>query len=345
MRLVNKHRRREEKEEIKEAVPEKAEVTPTVEVAPKEKEEKKRRFGFITRLKEKLSKTRQALTERIDQLFLGKKEIDEEVLEELEEVLIMADLGVKATQELIQRITKKVSRKEINNVEELKKALKEEILSLVQLEAPPLEVEKTKPFIIMMVGVNGVGKTTTIAKLAKYYKDMNKEVLLVAADTFRAAAIEQLEIWAKRVGVDFYKQQSGADPAAVAFDGIQRAKAKGIDVVFIDTAGRLHTKVNLMEELKKVKRVVRKLVPDAPHEIMLVLDATTGQNATSQTKLFHEALGVTGIIMTKLDGTAKGGILVSIAHDFGIPIRFIGIGEKMDDLKPFEPEAFVEALF
>ncbi len=311
----------------------------------REQKEGKSGFGFINRLKQRLSKTRQALTSRIDGLFLGKKQIDEEVLEELEEILIMADLGVKATQELIQTITKKVSHKEINNVEELKKVLKEEIFKMISINRPDFDIERQRPFVVMMVGVNGVGKTTTIAKLAKYYYDQGKKVLLVAADTFRAAAIEQLQAWAQRVGVDIYSQQSGADPAAVAFDGVQLAKNKGYDIVFIDTAGRLHTKINLMEELKKIKRVIQKIVPAAPHEIFLVLDATTGQNATSQTKLFNEALGITGIIMTKLDGTAKGGILVSVAHEFRIPIHFIGIGEKMDDLKPFDPEAFVEALF
>ncbi|HDD45040.1 MAG TPA: signal recognition particle-docking protein FtsY [Candidatus Desulfofervidus auxilii] len=312
----------------------------------KEPEEKKEpQKGLFARLKERLSKTRQSFTSKLDRLMLGKKEIDEEVLEELEEILIMADLGVKATQDLIQQLTKKVSRKEINNLEQLKQHLKEEMLSLLSFETPPLNVDSSKPFVFMVVGVNGVGKTTTIAKLAHYYKEQGKNVLLIAADTFRAAAIEQLEIWAERVGVDIYKQKSGADPAAVVFDGLQMAQKRNMDIVLIDTAGRLHTKVNLMEELKKVKRVMKKVIPDAPHEILLILDATTGQNAISQAKLFHEALNITGLILAKLDGTAKGGIVISICHEFKIPLRFIGIGEEITALRPFEPKEFIEALF
>ncbi|MDL1971210.1 MAG: signal recognition particle-docking protein FtsY [Candidatus Desulfofervidaceae bacterium] len=310
-----------------------------------EKQEAPSGFGFFGRLKERLTKTREALTNRIAQLFSGKTAIDEEILEELEEILIMADMGVKATQELIKALTKKVNCKEINNVEQFRGHLKEEILNLLKIDTPTLDIEQTKPFVTLMVGVNGVGKTTTIAKLAKYYRDQGKKILLIAADTFRAAAIEQLEIWAEKVGVEIYKQQSGADPAAVVYDGLQVAKAKGIDIVFVDTAGRLHTKVNLMEELKKIKRTMQKVVPETPHEIFLVLDATTGQNALSQTKLFHEALGVTGLVLTKLDGTAKGGIVVSICYEFKIPLRFIGVGEKMEDLRPFDPNEFVEALF
>jgi len=347
-RWFKRKKKGEEKElEIKEEV----EKTPIKEepqeaIQPSEKEEKTRSgFGFLGRLKERLTKTRQALTSRIDQLFLGKKVIDEEVLEELEEILIMADMGVKATQELIQTLTKKVHRKEIDKVEQLKSHLKEEILKLLQTNMPPLNIERAKPFVIMMVGVNGVGKTTTIAKLAKRYKDQGKKPLLIAADTFRAAAIEQLEIWAEKIGVEIYKQQSGADPAAVVYDGLQVARSKGIDVVFVDTAGRLHTKVNLMEELKKIKRTMQKIIPHAPHEILLVLDATTGQNAISQTKLFNEALEITGLVLTKLDGTAKGGIVVSICYEFKIPLRFIGVGEKMEDLRTFNPDEFVEALF
>ncbi|MDL1957468.1 MAG: signal recognition particle-docking protein FtsY [Candidatus Desulfofervidus auxilii] len=312
----------------------------------KEPEEKKEpQKGLFARLKERLSKTRQSFTSKLDRLMLGKKEIDEEVLEELEEILIMADLGVKATQDLIQQLTKKVSRKEINNLEQLKQHLKEEMLSLLSFETPPLNVDSSKPFVFMVVGVNGVGKTTTIAKLAHYYKEQGKNVLLIAADTFRAAAIEQLEIWAERVGVDIYKQKSGADPAAVVFDGLQMAQKRNMDIVLIDTAGRLHTKVNLLEELKKVKRVMKKVIPDAPHEILLILDATTGQNAISQTKLFHEALNITGLILAKLDGTAKGGIVISICHEFKIPLRFIGIGEEITALRPFEAKEFIKALF
>lgn len=352
-RWFKRKKKYEAKEEVE--IKEEVEETPVKEEtqeadqpsSPPEEEQEKTRsgFGFLGRLKERLTKTRQTLTHRIDQLFSGKTVIDEEILEELEEILIMADMGVKATQELIKTLTKKVNRKEINNVEQLKGHLKEEILNLLRTDTLPLNVERTKPFVIMMVGVNGVGKTTTIAKLAKYYKDQGKKIFLIAADTFRAAAIEQLEIWAERIGVEIYKQQGGADPAAVVYDGLQVAKNKGIDIVFVDTAGRLHTKVNLMEELKKIKRTMQKVVPETPHEILLVLDATTGQNAISQTKLFHEALGVTGLVLTKLDGTAKGGIVVSICYEFKIPLRFIGVGEKMEDLRPFNPDEFVEALF
>jgi len=298
----------------------------------------------LSRLKDKLLKTRQNFSERINHLFLGKKEIDEHILEELEEILIMADLGVEATQKLIQNLTQKTSQKEINSIDQLKQDLKQEILNFLQIEAPPLDIEKAKPFVIMLVGVNGVGKTTAIAKLAKYYKDQGKRSLLIAADTFRAAAIEQLEIWAERVGAEIYKQQPGADPAAVVFDGLQVAKKQEIDIVFVDTAGRLHTKINLMEELKKIKKVIEKSIPLAPHEIWLVLDATTGQNVISQVKMFHEALEVTGLILTKLDGTAKGGIVVSTCYTFKIPLRFIGIGEHLPDLHPFDAQEFVEAL-
>ncbi|MCD6213956.1 MAG: signal recognition particle-docking protein FtsY [Candidatus Desulfofervidus sp.] len=300
--------------------------------------------GRLSRLKDKLLKTRQNFSERINHLFSGKKEIDEHTLEELEEILIMADLGVEATQKLIQTLTQKSSHKEINTIDQLKQDLKQEILNFLQIEAPPLDVEKSKPFVIMLVGVNGVGKTTAIAKLAKYYKEQGKKNLLIAADTFRAAAIEQLEVWAERVGAEIYKQQPGADPAAVVFDGLQVAKKQEIDIVLVDTAGRLHTKINLMEELKKIKRVMGKTIPQAPHEIWLVLDATTGQNVISQVKMFHEALGITGLILTKLDGTAKGGIIVNTSYNFNIPLRFIGIGEHLQDLQPFNAYEFVEAL-
>jgi len=312
---------------------------------PEKKDIEKPKKGIFARLKERLKKTRENLTSSIDRLMLGKKEIDDEVLEELEETLIMADLGVEATKTLLEQLTKKVSRKEIKNLEQLKKHLKDQMLSLLTFEAPPLDINSTKPFVFMVVGVNGVGKTTTIGKLAHYYKKQGKKVLMIAADTFRAAAIEQLDIWAQKAEVEIYKQQSGADPAAVVFDGLQMAKKRNIDIVLIDTAGRLHTKTNLMEELKKIKRVIQKIIPTAPHEVLLILDATTGQNAISQTKLFHEALKVTGLILAKLDGTAKGGIVISICHQFKIPLRFIGIGEEITALQPFHPEEFVEAIF
>ncbi|WP_456431494.1 signal recognition particle-docking protein FtsY [Thermosulfuriphilus sp.] len=300
--------------------------------------------GFLGRLKERLSKTREGLVQRMDNLFLGRKEIDEELLEELEEILVTADLGVSTTQDILDDIRQRVSRRELANPSALRGFIKErlrEILSLEVREFPGPE----RPYVVLIVGVNGVGKTTTIAKLAHYLKTEGKKVLLVAADTFRAAAIEQLETWGKRLEVPVVKHQPGADPSAVAYDGVEAAVKRNIDVVLIDTAGRLHTKVNLMEELKKIKRVIGKRLPGAPHEIWLVLDATVGQNATSQTKLFHEALGLTGLILTKLDGTAKGGVIVSICHDFSLPVRFIGVGEKMEDLQPFDPQTFVEALF
>lgn len=300
---------------------------------------------IFTRVKEGLAKTRKALTEQFNRLITGKK-IDDEVLERLEEILIMADVGVKATDKLIRQLSKMVGKNEIKDSEQLKECLKQEVLKFLKVEAPPFDTSKARPFVIMVVGVNGTGKTTAIGKMAKWFKDQGKQSILAAADTFRAAAIEQLEIWGKRAGVvDVIKSQPGADPSAVAFDAVSTAKARGIDIVIIDTAGRLHTKVNLMEELKKTKRVIGKVMPGAPHEILLVLDATTGQNAIAQTKMFNEALGVTGLILTKLDGTAKGGIVIGICHEFNIPIRFLGVGEKITDLRPFDAKEFAEALF
>ncbi len=300
--------------------------------------------NLLGRLKERLSKTREGLVRRMDSLFWGRKEIDEDLLEELEEILITADLGVSTTEEILEDIRQQVSRKELSQPEALKGFIKERIKEILLKETPPFPGQ-TKPHVVLVVGVNGVGKTTTIAKLAHYLKSQGLKVLLVAADTFRAAAIEQLQTWGERLDLPVIRHQPGADPSAVAYDGIEAAMKRGVDVVLIDTAGRLHTKVNLMEELKKIKRVIGKRLPGAPHDIWLVLDATVGQNAINQTKLFHEALEVTGIVLTKLDGTAKGGVIVGVCHDFGLPIRFIGVGEKMDDLQPFDPQAFVEALF
>jgi len=306
-------------------------------------EEKK---GLFARLKQGLAKTRTTITGRLDRLILGKKEITPEVMEELEEILFTSDLGVETTQELIDMVQDKVARKALSDPAKLKGTLREEILGFLNSALPEgLRYPGNSPLVVMVVGVNGVGKTTTIGKAAHRFINEGKKVLLVAADTFRAAAIEQLEIWAERVGAEVVKQKSGADPSAVAFDGIAAAVARGIDVVLIDTAGRLHTKKNLMEELQKVKRVIGKKLPGAPHEVWLVLDATTGQNAVSQAKMFHEALGVTGIILTKLDGTAKGGIVIGISHQMRLPIRFIGIGEKTEDLRPFDPHEFVKAIF
>ena len=301
--------------------------------------------GFFTYMRSRLRKTRQAFIGQLDRIVLGKKEIDQDVLEELEEVLITSDLGVQTTQRLIASLEEKLHRNELTDTERLLFCLKEEIRHFLQVEAPPLDVKAHKPFVVMAVGVNGVGKTTTLAKLAAYFKGKGLRVMLVAADTFRAAAIEQLMRWSERVGAELIKQSSGADPAAVVYDAITAAQSRGVDLVLIDTAGRLHTKINLMEELKKVKRVITRQIDSAPHEVLLILDATTGQNAISQTRLFHKELGVSGLVLTKLDGTAKGGIVAGVCQEFQIPIRFIGLGEELDDLKEFNPEQFTAALF
>lgn len=302
--------------------------------------------GFFERLRQGLSKTRSVLTGRLDQLLMGKKEIDGELMEELEEILFTSDFGVQATQELIDRVRDRVTRREIANPERLKDALVENILQFLQVPKAPRGIPAPgEPMIIMVVGVNGVGKTTTIGKAAYHFQKEGKKVLLVAADTFRAAAIEQLIIWGERIHAEVIRQQQGADPSAVVFDAITAAISRGVDVVLIDTAGRLHTKVNLMDELQKIHRVTGKRLQGAPHEVWLVLDATTGQNAISQAEIFHKTLGVTDIILTKLDGTAKGGIVVGISHHLGLPIRFIGIGEKIDDLQSFDAEDFVNAIF
>jgi len=311
----------------------------------REKEEKPD-AGLFSRMRKGLARTRSGLTGRLDQLLFGKKEINEDILEGLEEILFTSDLGVATTQELIEMLGAGVARKELDNPEKLKAALKEHIRAF--LEVP--EVDHTRPnpqepLVIMVIGVNGVGKTTTIGKAAHRFKEEGKAVMLVAGDTFRAAATEQLEIWGERVGASVVKQRQGADPSAVVYDAISSARASKTDIVLIDTAGRLHTRTNLMDELQKVSRVAGKSLPGAPHEVWLVLDATTGQNAISQAEMFHEAVGITGIILTKLDGTAKGGIVVGISHQLQLPILFIGIGEKLDDLRPFDPSAFVEAIF
>jgi len=304
-------------------------------------------WTFLEKLKAGLSKTHQGFAEKIDQLILGKKSIDQDLLDELEGLLFSADLGVRTSSQLIEGVQKGLKRGELDEPEKVKDFIKQEIFQILKSGENPLSIDfsQTKPFLFMVVGVNGVGKTTTIAKIAYQYSSQGKKVLIGAADTFRAAAVEQLEVWAKRVGADLIKQSRGSDPSAVAFDSIHAAKARNIDLVFIDTAGRLHTKVNLMEELKKVKRIIARECPGAPHEVLLVLDATTGQNAISQAKLFNEAIGVTGIAITKLDGTAKGGIIVGITDELKIPIRYIGVGEGMDDLREFNASEFVQALF
>lgn len=311
----------------------------------KKKEKGEEEQDLLQRLKERIVKTRESFAGRVDRLFLGKKEINLDLLENLEEILITADLGMCTATQLIKRIQEKVKRKELSDAIALKNYLREEILTLLRLPQKEEEDLAARPAVILVIGVNGVGKTTTIGKLAYRSKSLGQNVMLVAADTFRAAAIEQLEIWGKRVGVALVKQKSGADPSAVVFDALEAAQSRQTDIMFIDTAGRLHTKVNLMEELKKVKRIIQRKMPEAPHEVLLVLDATTGQNAISQARLFNDALGVTGIVLTKLDGTAKGGVIIGISNELQIPIRFIGIGEKMEDLREFDPETFVNALF
>ncbi|UCG80470.1 MAG: signal recognition particle-docking protein FtsY [Desulfobacterales bacterium] len=319
------------------------EETP-VSQAPKE--------GVFRRLRNRLSKTRKAFTTRIDNLLLGKKEIDEELLEDLEEILITSDIGVQTTMALVEQVREGVEKKDLSNPEELKHALQDQIVSFLKVPSKPVQISQNKPHVIMVIGVNGVGKTTTIGKLSDRYIQQGRRVLLIAGDTFRAAAVEQLEIWGERVGAEIIchkghdvKPSAKIDPSAVVYDGIQAAMARGVDVVMIDTAGRLHTKVNLMEQLKKIRRTVARQIPDAPHEILLVLDATTGQNAISQAQLFHEALEITGIVLTKLDGTAKGGIVVGISQSLKLPIQYIGLGEKANDLQDFDADVFARALF
>lgn len=320
---------------------------------PGEKEEQKteplsdkNEKGLFERLRQGLAKTRSGFTGRVDRLVFGKKEITGDLLEELEEILLTSDLGVATTQELIAAVEERVARRELEDPGKLKNALKDQIRTLLQVS--PVQQRTPgpeEPQVIMVIGVNGVGKTTTIGKAGHHFAKAGKKVMLVAADTFRAAASEQLRIWGERVGVEVVSQREGSDPSAVVFDALSAAIARKTDVVLVDTAGRLHTKTNLMEELGKIHRVAGKRLPGAPHEVWLVLDATTGQNAISQAEMFNKSLGVTGIILTKLDGTAKGGVVVGISHQLGIPIRLIGIGEKIEDLRPFNASDFVEAIF
>jgi len=334
-------------------------ATPEAEAAPQQQEEvstlgdpvveahtdREDKPGFFSRLRRGLGRTSDNLVQGLGNLFLGHKEIDAELFEELESRLLMADVGVDATLEIIRRLTQRVSRKELTRPEALHAALREELLSLLKSCEAPLEPSAHQPFVILMVGVNGVGKTTTIGKLARHYMDAGRSVMLAAGDTFRAAAVEQLQVWGDRNGVPVIAQHTGADSASVVFDALQAARARNVDVLIADTAGRLHNKDNLMEELKKVVRVMGKLDPSAPHEVMLVLDAGTGQNALSQAEHFQQWVGVSGIALTKLDGTAKGGIIFAIAKKLALPIRFIGVGEAADDLRPFQAEQFIDALF
>ena len=302
--------------------------------------------GLFGRLIQGLTRTRSGLTDGLADLTLGKKSIDDELLEDIETLLLTADVGVEATQRIISDLTNRVSRKELKDSEALFNALKDDMTAILSPCDAPLEIDTShKPFVILMVGVNGAGKTTTIGKLAKRLQAEGRSVMLAAGDTFRAAAVEQLQTWGERNEVPVIAQQSGADSASVIFDALQAAQARNIDVLIADTAGRLHTQSNLMEELKKVKRVMTKLDESAPHEVLLVVDAGTGQNALTQAQQFNEAVNLTGITLTKLDGTAKGGVIFAIANKLGIPIRFIGVGEGIDDLRPFNAEEFVAALF
>ncbi|MCM2329992.1 fused signal recognition particle receptor [Geopseudomonas sagittaria] len=304
------------------------------------------KLGFFARLRAGLAKTSASLGEGMASLFLGKKAIDDDLLDELETRLLTADVGVEATNAIIQSLTRRVARKELTDSEALYKALQEELAAILRpVEQPLLIAAGRKPYVILVVGVNGAGKTTTIGKLAKKLQDEGKKVMLAAGDTFRAAAVEQLQVWGERNQIPVIAQHTGADSASVIFDAVQAAQARGIDVLIADTAGRLHTKDNLMEELKKVRRVIGKLDDSAPHETLLVLDAGTGQNALSQARLFHQAVNLSGLVLTKLDGTAKGGVIFALAKQMQMPIRYIGVGEGIDDLRPFEADAFVRALF
>lgn len=301
--------------------------------------------GFFERIRCGLKKTTDGFVGRIDTLILGKKEIDGDTLEELEEILITSDIGVKTTVELVRNLEQRLSRNELTDGVALRQALKEELRSRLLLHHQAFTLSTDRPYTILVVGVNGAGKTTTIGKMASLFKQSGLSVMLAAGDTFRAAAAEQLEAWGARSGIPVIRHQEGADPSAVAFDAMKAATSRGIDVLIIDTAGRLHTKVNLMEEMKKIHRVIGRELAGAPHETLLVLDGTTGQNGLSQVKLFKEAAQVTGLVVTKLDGSAKGGVVVAASHEYALPIRFIGVGEQIDDLRPFDPEEFVNALF
>ncbi|OXM23608.1 signal recognition particle-docking protein FtsY [Pantoea sp. AV62] len=309
-----------------------------------QEQERPSKEGFFARLKRSLVKTRQNLGSGFISLFRGKK-IDDDLFDELEEQLLIADVGVDTTRRIITHLTQQANRKQLRDAEALYGLLKAEMASILAKVDAPLDVSGKTPFVILMVGVNGVGKTTTIGKLARQYQAEGKSVMLAAGDTFRAAAVEQLQVWGQRNNIPVIAQHTGADSASVIFDAIQAAKSRGVDVLIADTAGRLQNKSHLMEELKKITRVMKKLDEDAPHEVMLTLDASTGQNAVSQARLFHEAVGLTGIALTKLDGTAKGGVIFSVADQFGIPIRYIGVGEGIEDLRPFKAEDFIEALF
>lgn len=302
-------------------------------------------FGFFDQLKKGLEKTRKGFTEKIEQIIVGYAKIDDEFLDEVEEALISADVGVKTSLRLMEDIRNGIKQKEIHAPEDLRPFLQKKISEILNEGANESRAAERPPTVIVVVGVNGVGKTTTIGKLGNYYKALGKTVMLAAADTFRAAAIEQLEIWGQRIGCDVIKQTEGSDPAAVAFDAVKAAKARRVDVLIIDTAGRLHTKSNLMEELKKIGRVIQREIPEAPHETLLVLDATTGQNAINQADIFAKAAPVSGVVLTKLDGTAKGGVVIGIKAELKMPVKWVGVGESANDLRPFDADDFAKALF
>jgi fused signal recognition particle receptor len=302
--------------------------------------------SFLDKMKQAVTRTRENLSERIDEVMALTKEIDSSTLDDLEGILLGADLGMKTTQEILSKLREKADRKQIKDSAELKKLIKEQVLAILNATPPrPGKPSKGEPEVIMVVGVNGTGKTTTIGKLAHALRTERKTVLLCAADTFRAAAIEQLEVWGSRTGVEVIKTKPGGDPSAVLYDALSAAKARHTDSVIVDTAGRLHTKTSLMAELEKMKRTAQRIIPGAPHEVLLVMDATTGQNGLQQARLFTESAGVTGIVLTKLDGTAKGGVVIAISRELGLPVRYVGVGEKAGDLLPFNAENFADSLF
>lgn len=318
----------------------------TVDIDPEDVSEPEKQRGFFSRLKKGLSRTSNNLAQGIGNLVLGEKEIDDELIEDIENQLLVADVGVEATQQVIGNLSQRVSRNELANASSLYRSLQDELAALLKISHQPLVIDQQKqPYVILVVGVNGVGKTTTIGKLAKRFQKENRSVMLAAGDTFRAAAVEQLQVWGERNKVPVVAQQTGADSASVLYDALEAAKARNTDILIADTAGRLHNKDHLMEELKKVVRVMQKIDPSAPHEVLLVLDAGTGQNALAQAEQFRKAVEVTGITLTKLDGTAKGGIIFAISKQLQLPIRFIGVGEQLDDLREFNADDFVEALF
>jgi len=333
----------EAEEEPEEEPPEEPEEEPEEE-QEEEEEAAEPTPDDAEQLKKRLEKTRGGFVARLGKLF-SRKKIDEDILDELEEVLLTADIGPRTADKIFQKIKASLSKSELSNSDAIWAIVRSQSAEILAVDAPPVDLDSAKPFVLLTIGVNGVGKTTTIGKLAALHARSGKKVMLAAGDTFRAAATEQLEIWGQRAGAPVVKGKANADPSSVIFDGITRGREEGYDIVIADTAGRLHTKVDLMEELKKVRRVCNKAAPGAPHETWLVVDATTGQNAIAQAQMFKEAMDITGIVLTKLDGTAKGGVILGICDELGVPVRYIGVGEKIDDLRPFDPQTFIEALY